>query len=201
MSGNSQSAAVVSDEELARSHLYRLLGRLLAAPPDQQVLELLESIDQQAEADLPIATACSELRELAETAQLEELEQEYFKLFIGLGRGELLPYASWYVNGALMDRTLASLRQDLKRLGFVRQDDVAEPEDHVAAVCETMGMIISDVRLSLEQTAFYEQYVGAWMSRFFADLQTAEAARFYQSVGRLGGHFMEIEKEYFSLSN
>lgn len=199
MSGNSQSAEVVSDEELARSHLYRLLGRLLAAPPDQQVLELLELIDQQAEADLPIATACNELRELAETAQLEELEQEYFKLFIGLGRGELLPYASWYVNGALMDRTLASLRQDLKRLGFVRQDDVAEPEDHVAALCETMGMIISDVRLSFEQSAFYEHYIGIWMRRFFADLEAAETAGFYRSVGRLGGHFMEIEKEYFSL--
>ena len=199
MTGNSQSAAVVSDEDLARSHVYRLLGRLLAAPPDQQVLELLESIDQHAEADLPMAAAWNALREMAETAQLEQLEQEYFKLFIGLGRGELVPYASWYVNGALMERTLASLREDLKRLGIVRQDDVAEPEDHAAALCETMGMIISDVGLSFEQTAFYEQYIAGWMRRFFADLEAAETAGFYRSVGRLGGYFMEIEKEYFSL--
>jgi len=199
MTGNSQSAAVISDEDLARSHLYRLLGRLLAAPPDQQVLQLLKSIDPQTGAGQPMADACKELRELAETGDLEQLEQEYFKLFIGLGRGELLPYASWYVNGALMDRILASLRQDLKRLGFVRQDDVAEPEDHAAALCETMGMIISDVGLSFEQTAFYEQYIAGWMRRFFADLEAAETAGFYRSVGRLGGYFMEIEKEYFSL--
>lgn len=199
MSGSPQSATVVSDEELARAHLYRLLGRLLMAPPDLQVLELLRSVSQEGDGDTPVAAAWKQLSIAAETAQLDQLEQEYFKLFIGLGRGELVPYASWYVNGALMERILASLRRDLPRLGIARCDDVAEPEDHVAALSETMGMIISDPRLSLEQTVFYETYIGSWMSRFFADLETAETADFYRSVGSLGGRFMETESEYFSL--
>lgn len=200
MSGNQQSAVPASDEELARSHLYHLLGRLLCLPPDAQVLALLEKGRQQGEGDIPLVTALEELGKRAETSQPEQLQQEYFNLFIGLGRGELMPYASWYVNGALMERTLASLRQDLKRLGITRSEDVAEPEDHVAAVCETMGMIISDSGLSFEQAAFYQAYVGSWMGRFFSDLESAESADFYRSVGRLGSRFMAIEDEYFSLS-
>lgn len=199
MSSKSLSAEPVGDEELARSRLYRLLGHLLAAPPDLQLLQLPGAGDRQGETDTPLVAALGELGKRAETSQPEQLKEEYFNLFIGLGRGELMPYASWYVNGALMERTLASLRQDLKRLGITRCEDVAEPEDHVAAVCETMGMIISDSGLCFEQAAFYQAYVGSWLDRFFSDLETAESAGFYRSVGRLGSRFMVIENEYFSL--
>lgn len=199
MNGDTQSVTPLSDEELARSHLYRLLGVLLAAPPDRRVVQLLESVSQQAGNDSPLAPVWSDLRAKAETLQLEQLEEEYFKLFIGLGRGELLPYASWYVDGALMERILASLRQDLRHLGIKRCDKVKEPEDHVAAICETMGMIISDSPLSFKQSDFFERYIGNWMDRFFADLESAETADFYRVVGRLGGYFIGIEKEYFSL--
>jgi TorA maturation chaperone TorD len=200
MSNGQASTIAISDEELARAHVYQLLGRLLARPPDQQVLTLISSIEDQApDDDAPLTVAWRELRRAAAAAQPALLEQEYFKLFIGLGRGELLPYASWYVHGALMERILANLRQDLKRLGFARQDEVAEPEDHAAALCETLGMIISDPGLSLEQAAFFQAYVDGWMGRFFADLEAAETADFYRAVGQLGSRFMELEKRLFAL--
>jgi TorA maturation chaperone TorD len=200
MSNGQASTIAISDEELARAHVYQLLGRLLARPPDQQMLTLISSIEDQAPDDnAPLTVAWRELRRAAAAAQPALLEQEYFKLFIGLGRGELLPYASWYVHGALMERILANLRQDLKRLGFARQDEVAEPEDHAAALCEILGMIISDPGLSLEQAAFFQAYVDGWMDRFFADLEAAESADFYRAVGQLGRRFMELEKRLFAL--
>ena len=52
---------------------------------------------------------------------------------IGLGRGELLPFGSWYQTGFLMERPLGYLRDDLSRLGYQREEGVHEPEDHVAA--------------------------------------------------------------------
>ena len=200
MSNGQASTATVSDEEVARAHVYQLLGHLLARPPDQQMLTLIGSIDHQApDGDTPLSVAWRELRSAAGSAQPAALEEEYFKLFIGLGRGELVPYASWYLHGALMERTLAELRQDLKRLGFTRCDDVAEPEDHAAALCETLGMIISDHGLSLTQAAFFQAYLDSWMGRFFADLEAAETADFYRAVGQLGRRFMEVERRLIAL--
>lgn len=195
MSGESRPAdKTVSEEDQARSHLYHLLGRLLAGPPGEDILELLVNIDGTPGDGESMASAWAGLRAAAQSAKPVELEREYFGLFVGLGRGELVPFASSYIDGALMERTLASLRQDLKRLGFERADNVAEPEDHAAALCETMGMIIADSQLSLEEAAFYEAYIASWMPRFFADLAAAEAARFYGAVGILGSRFLDIEQ-------
>jgi TorA maturation chaperone TorD len=94
---------------------------------------------------------------------------------------------------------LAALRDELATLGFERRDGVSEPEDHVAALCETMGMIICDSELSLRQTAFFETYLEPWMGRFFVDLEEAETAVFYKAVGRLGQRFLDVERQYFSL--
>jgi TorA maturation chaperone TorD len=82
----------------------------------------------------------------------------------------------------------------------VLQDGISEPEDHVAALCETMGMIISESGLSFEQqAAFYEAYIASWMPDFFADLGEAGSAQFYRSVALLGQQFMEIEAQYLAM--
>lgn len=187
--------------ERGRAEFYHLLGVVLAKPPDDEVLAVLGAINPGNEApETPITTALQQLRSAAEIASRQQVKDEYFKLFIGLGRGEVAPYASWYLTGLLMDKPLAALRGELKRLGFERRDEVAEPEDHAAALCEVMGMIILENALQLnEQRAFFQAYIGSWMDRFFADLGQAEAADFYKAVAQVGRQFMEIETQYFSL--
>ena len=201
---NTDSKAVSAGAELdqaerARADIYRLLAALLVRPPDQALLELLRNLQPEATTGTAMNTAWEGLRTAAATAQVHAVDQEYFNLFIGLGRGELVPYASWYVHGLLMEKLLASLREELAILGFERRDGVAEPEDHVAAICEVMGMIICESELSLKQAAFFETYLDPWMGRFFIDLQEAETAVFYKTVGLLGQRFMEVERQYFSL--
>lgn len=189
----------VSEEARARAQIYHLLGALLAASPRQSTLDTVATLAIEENNNTPFVEALRDVRAAATQVKPDDLEGEYFKLFIGLGRGELLPYASWYVQGALMERILASLRQDLQRMGFEREADVHEPEDHVAALCETMGMIITEPGLSLHQPTFFATYIGSWMDRFFKDLEAAEGARFYAAVGRLGRQFIDIEKHYFTL--
>jgi len=162
-------------------------------------LEGLRNLDPEATAGTAMNAAWQGLRAAAENTGSHDVGQEYFNLFIGLGRGELVPYASWYVHGLLMEKLLASLREELATLGFERCEGVAEPEDHVAALCEVMGMIICESELSLREAAFFETYLDPWMGRFFVDLQEAETAVFYKRVGYLGQQFMEIERQYFSL--
>lgn len=188
------------EDRRTRADIYSLLGALLAKPPDAPLLQLLHGIDPAATPpDTAMHVAWRDLHAAALATDATRLQDEYFRLFIGLGRGELVPYASWYLHGFLMEKVLASLRRELTSLGFERRAGVAEPEDHVAAVCEIMGMIISDSDLYLRESDFFETYVGSWMARFFADLEGAETAVFYKAVGRLGRQFVDIERQYLSL--
>jgi TorA maturation chaperone TorD len=201
MSEDSQPAGPeLEPGEQARADIYRLLGALLAAPPNAALLDLLRDIRPAADAaDAAMTAAWQAMQVAAAGADPDRLKDEYFKLFIGLGRGELVPYASFYIHGLLMEKVLASLREELAGLGIERQADVAEPEDHAAAVCEIMGMIISEHGLHFKQSAFFEDYVIPWLGRFFEDLGEAEAADFYRAVAQLGQQFLAVEQRYFSL--
>jgi len=191
---------VVAAGDAARAELYVLLGTLLAGPPDEAILEMLQEIDAGEADATPMTAIWQSLQAAARATDPEQLVDEYFRLFIGLGRGELVPYASFYIHGFLMEKVLASLRNELQRLGFELQEGISEPEDHVAALCETMGMIISESGLSLEeQSAFYRTYIESWMGAFFAELGGAESADFYRSVAQLGQQFLEIESQYLSM--
>ncbi|NOR40584.1 MAG: molecular chaperone TorD [Gammaproteobacteria bacterium] len=190
----------VDASDAARAEIYLLLGSLLSGPPDKAILEMLLEIDAGEPDATPMASIWQSIQALAKTADTEQIESEYFNLFIGLGRGELVPYASFYIHGFLMEKVLASLRDDLRKLGFELQEGVSEPEDHVAALCETMGMIISESGLDFEeQSAFFERYIASWMGGFFTDLLEAESAEFYRPVAKLGQQFLEIESQYLSM--
>jgi TorA maturation chaperone TorD len=111
-----------------------------------------------------------------------------------------MPYSSWYLTGFLMEQPLAKLRSDLKRLGFERQEGVCEPEDHAAALCETMALLAgSDSSQLAVQAEFFEAHVGTWMARFFREMQEAPSARFYRAVGQLGEQFIETDQRYLEM--
>ena len=186
--------------DAGRAEIYLLLGTLLFAPPDDGLLDMLREIDAGDAEPTPMAEIWRSLQAAARQTAPEQLSDEFFNLFIGLGRGELVPYASYYLHGFLMEKVLASLRNELKTLGFERREGVSEPEDHVAALCETMGMIISESGLSYEeQSDFFRTYLASWAMDFFTDLREAESAVFYKAVAQLGQRFMEIESQYLSM--
>ena len=192
------------EDQQARADGYRLLGALLAAAPSAELLALLTALETDENAtevgQQPIEPLWAALRQAALQADPASLEQDYWRLFIGLGRGELLPYLSWYQTGYLMEEPLAVLRDRLQQLGFQRQPGVGEPEDHATALCEVMATLITDGSDFNQQQQFFEQFIGPWLGRFFDDLGNAEPAGFYTHVGRLGAAFISIEQRYFSMS-
>ncbi len=203
MSSDVHSPASDGDRELedTRANTYRLLGGLLARPPTSELLERLRAIDASVEAQgTSLGPHWRALALAAQHATGAELDDEYHELFIGVARGELVPYGSWYLTGFIMEKPLAQLRQDLKELGFTRLEEVKEPEDHAAALCETMSLVIADPGISMSrQRKFFEDHLAPWMPRFFADLQGANAARFYSTVGGLGGKFLEVDRQYLAM--
>jgi TorA maturation chaperone TorD len=192
----------LADEDRVRGNVYALLGNLLAAPPGEDLLQLLRGIAPEPGDASLLAASWQLLAVAAGRVTPAELRDEYDALFIGVGRGEIVPYGSWYLTGFLMEQPLAQLRGDLRTLGIERQAGVHEPEDHAAALCDTMALLItSDAPASLEeQHRFYARHLEPWLPQFFRDLQQAASARFYRAVGQLGEQFIGVESQAFRVT-
>jgi TorA maturation chaperone TorD len=192
------STGDVDEIDLARSREYALLSALLARSPDAELLTRLARLGGDAS---PLGVAHIALAEAAANADVTKVEREYFNLFIGLGRGELLPYGSYYLTGFLNERPLARLRDDLAALGVERVEGNYEPEDHAATLCEIMSGLAGGTLPAPEgmEHRLFEKHLAPWIGRFFTDLERAEAASFYRHVGTVGRAFVEIETEAFAL--
>ncbi|AMA57498.1 molecular chaperone TorD family protein [Bradyrhizobium sp. CCGE-LA001] len=186
--------------DAARAQEYALLATLLSVPPSKRLLDQLAALGGDA---TPLGRAHAALADAAARAIPREVEREYFDLFVGLGRGELLPYASYYLTGFLNERPLSRLRADLTKLGIERIANNSEPEDHAAILCEIMSGLADGCldAPSEAQRAFFDKHVSPWMGRLFADMEGAGNARFYRAVGALGRTFIEIETEAFTFAN
>lgn len=186
-----------TEVNVARGQEYALLAALLSRAPDAEFLNRLAELRGDAS---PLGVAHAALSQAASVTTVEKVEREYFNLFIGLGRGELLPYASYYLTGFLHERPLARLRADLIALGIERAEGQFEPEDHAALLCEIMSGLASGRfgKPGADQSLF-EKHLAPWIGRFFADLERAEAGDFYRKVGTLGRILFEIEIEAFAL--
>lgn len=190
----------VTEEDRMRADCYRLLGRLLAAPPSCEILDAVgRMLGGQGEFGAAVDALAAAARATGEDSAL----REYNDLFIGLARGELMPFASYYRTGFLYDKPLANLRADMERLGIAQTDGASDPEDHIAALAEMMAGLITGAfgapAALQEQKKFFDAHLAPWASRMFADLEQAQAARFYKPVGTVGRLFLAIEAEAFAL--
>ncbi len=198
--GASLAATQQTPEEQAyRSGAYGMLARLLRSAPDRAVLDQVAGFARIEPRQDEMALAMSMLGLAASTSQPEAVDDEFHALFIGIGRGELVPYASWYLTGFLMERPLGRLRDDLAALGFQRQEGVTEPEDHAAALCEVMAILIDEGATLEQQALFFQTHMADWLGRFFSDLSEAETAVFYRAIGRFGAAFVTLEQRYMNM--
>ncbi|MBM1633579.1 molecular chaperone TorD family protein [Sulfitobacter mediterraneus] len=191
----------IAPEDRQRADLYNFLGLLLAGPPNEMLLEQCADLGGD---DGPLGTAINALAKIARLSKPAQVEREFNKLFIGLGRGELLPYASYYLTGFLNEKPLASLRRDMAARGMRRAPNVYEPEDNIASLMELMGAMIvgrfgAPAPLD-DQKVFFNRHITPWAGHFYSDLEAAKNSVFYAAVGAVGRVFMEIESEGFRMS-
>ena len=195
-------AAVPSEEDLLRARLYRLLAALLANIPDRAALDSVAGLFGDSSSDL--GRAIGALAEAAASADAAAVDNEFHDLFVGVGRGELMPYGSYYLTGFVYEKPLARLRGDMAALGIARAEGVKEPEDHIASLCEMMaGLIEGDFGEPADlatQRNFFDSHLGPWVGQFFADLESAKKSSFYKAVGNVGRVFAEIESTAFEMA-
>jgi TorA maturation chaperone TorD len=185
--------------DIARAGHYRLLSRLLARAPAASDLSLLAGLQGDSTA---LGQAYGALSRQAAQTDPAAVEREYFEVFIGVGRGELLPYASFYQTGFLNERPLAALRADLAALGVTRAAGHHDPEDHIAFIFEVMANL-ADGSLApqgqVTEAAVFDRHLAPWAAQFFDDLAIAPSARFYRPLAEVGRLWIDIEARAFAL--
>jgi TorA maturation chaperone TorD len=196
--GPEVSVGLVDELDLARAQEYSLLAALLLRSPDAQMLARLAQLPGDAS---PLGLAHAALGQAAARTDVARAAREHLALFTGLGRGELLPYASYYLTGFLHGRPLANLRQTLRRIGVERLDGQSEPEDHAAILLEVMAGLAGGTIPAAAGTdrQIFDEHLAPWIKRFFVDLEKAASADFYARVGSFGRTFVEIETQGFLL--
>jgi len=196
----SASQNPIDEEQQYRASAYALIAALLRAAPDQEMLDRLDGLPQETTADGDdLLLAMSTLALSAKIHTPASIEDEFHNLFIGLGKGEVVPYGSWYLTGFLMEKPLSDLRDDLARLGYERNKSVVEPEDHIAALCEVVSLMIAEGTEISVQNSFFQSHLVNWADQFFGDLSKAKSAVLYKAVARFGAAFIALENEYFSM--
>lgn len=190
----------IAEEDQLRVDMYNFLGLLLSGPPNKETLASTAALSGD---DSEMGEAINAMARVANATKVAAVESEFMALFIGLGRGELLPYTSFYLTGFLNEKPLAALRKDMVSLRITRAPNVYEPEDNIASLLEMMaGMIagrFGEVVSLNAQATFFNKHIGSWAEHFFSDLEAAKSSVFYASVGSAGKAFMEIEREAFRM--
>ena len=191
----------IAEEDALRADLYDFLGALLARPPSKDMLTKAAGLTGD---DSEIGRAIRALSTIAAATGPKGARDEFDALFVGVVRGELMPYASYYMTGFLNEKPLAILRDDMARLGIERAENVYEPEDNIASLCEMMaGMIRGRFFKAADleaQRAFFNVHIAPWAEHFFTDLEGAKNSVLFASVGAIGRAFIDIEKEAFRMA-
>lgn len=194
------SKTAISEVDQLRVNMYRLLARGLASPADQQFLDVLTALEGD---ESELGSALADLADAARNTAVSKAREDYQDLFIGIGRGELLPFGSYYLTGFLNEKPLARLRNDMIALGIERDPSVKEPEDHAGALMDMMAGLIDGSFSSAQslqvQHDFFRKHINNWMPHFFRDLQSAKHAGMLRPLGRIGELFLKIEEEAFAM--
>lgn len=190
----------VSEEDALRVDMYDFLASLLRKEASD---DLIAKVAQLNGDETPIGRASAVLAHLADTMDNGLIRNEYVEMFIGVGRGEILPFASYYLTGFLNDKPLANLRADMMEIGIVRVDGVKEPEDHIASLFDMMSGLIQGQfgkTFSIaEQAKFFNKHIEPWAGLLMRDIEAAKTVVFYAPVGTIGKTFLEIESAAFSM--
>jgi TorA maturation chaperone TorD len=198
----------IEPEDIARADFYALLARLFAYAPDAPLLAAiaganpLEPAAEAADAG-GIAAAWGSLRGASATADPGAVGDEFQALFVGVGQSAVSLYASHYL-GPQSGRPLAEIRAALAGLGLARQPGSSEFEDHLAALLETMRLLVAGdtdrpPASVAQQRAFVERYLLPWGFACCSAILHCPIANYYRQVASFASCFLALERDSLAI--
>jgi TorA maturation chaperone TorD len=183
-------------EEAARANFYGLLARLFYGPPNAALLRAigLEKLEGE------LAQPWEELQRAAAAADPEAVREEYETAFIGTGKAPVTLYTTAYVIRHSNEVPLAELRGELARLGLARRAEAREPEDHIAALCDSMRHLVAQQKTDLEeQRRFFNRWILPAGGPLCSAIELSDKTAFYRPVARFAKAFLTIEQVAFEM--
>ena len=204
-------ARSVDPEDQARADFYALLSRLYTSAPDAPLLASIAAADELvvAAGDGPaakLAQAWCALIAASAVIDPAAVESEYQELFVGVGQSEVSLHGSAYAKAAKGGPLLVQVRDSLTQLKLVRQSGVAMFEDHVAAVFETMRVLITGLGQPSAfafdvQREFYQRNIDPWVNICCNAISSKPLANYYLRVAQLTDSFMAVERDSFAMDH
>jgi TorA maturation chaperone TorD len=194
------SPSALDEEDRARADLYALLARLYYRGPDAQFLEWMAQTGAADGGDNPstITRAWKSLWSIASGIDPAVAQQEHDDLFVGTGRAEISPYATFYLAETGREKILVGLRRELDAMGLSRKEAAREPEDHFAGLFDVMRHLVeqgSGHAALQDQRGFFERYLLRSYAAFCDTIEKSGRAEFYGRVAALTRAFLDVEKE------
>jgi DMSO reductase family type II enzyme chaperone len=200
-------------QALARSGVYRLLGRAFAHPSASTVAVVAEAAEQAARAADPSVAA--KLRDLAAAARGSVPEEVARAYVVALEMpGGCAPYEGSYGTAPLLagkGATLADIAGFYAAFGMTAA--AAELEDHIAAELEFMSVLALKEAAALAEglpegaeitraaaMAFLRDHLGRWAASFAAALAALGAAPFYARAVELLAAWLAADMERLDLA-
>jgi TorA maturation chaperone TorD len=179
--------------------LYHLLGGLLLECPKAETLEglarhrVLELLARQSE-DEGLRAGLELMRNALAHTPLEAIQNDYARLFLGLGKCKAPPFESAYrseerlvwqeaAREVLVDYASA-------RLGYEGMDRL--PPDHIGRELLFMASAAEALVTRECERAFVERHLLSWVPAFARDVEAGASTRFFVGLARaLEGHLRE----------
>jgi TorA maturation chaperone TorD len=192
-----------------------LLARLYSEGPDAALLAAIASAaplpraaggsgvaDAPGEHDL--ASAWDALRAASLAIDEATARQEYDDLFVGVGKSEVNLHASHWLTGFMMEKPLADVRGALAGLGLARKHGTSMVEDHVAALCETMRILVAGTGNLRPaefgvQKMFFDAHIVPWVFVCCDAISDSPLAHYYRQVAQFAKVFLALERDSFAM--
>ncbi len=199
-----EAASPVAPEDSGRADFYALLAALFHHAPDARLLQTLAIAPPIEGGNEALSRAWSALVAASAVMDPEAAAEEFEALFVGVGKARVSAYSGWYTGALWLEPARVRIIEALAGLGLARPAGVAEPEDHFAALFDTMRVLVAGGAgrgpASLaEQKRFYEDHVKPGVGAFLAAVREAPESNYYRKVAAVGEAFVGIENESFNL--
>jgi TorA maturation chaperone TorD len=186
-------------ESPQRAVLYHLLGGLLLECPARETLEglsrhrVFEQLAAQAE-DEELARGLHLMQAALEDTPLEAIQNDYARLFLGVGEAKAPPWESAYRSEERLvwqEPAREVLRAYAEaRLGYEGMDRL--PPDHLGRELLFMASLAQESARPELEHSFLEQHLLSWVPAFARDVEGGAETRFFAGVaGALAGHLRE----------
>ncbi len=197
----------------ARSRVYGLLATVFRAEPDADFIRHIKSPEVLGTLLGLGVDIGSQFNETPETHLLEDLAQEFTRLFLGPGP-HISPYESIHADdanptaGQLWGKQAVEVKAFIEEAGLVYDNDFHDLPDHISAELEFMQKLAEheaqlwqdsrddDARQCLAiERRFFEEHLGQWVPRFCEKVVVKAEMDFYKQMAILTSRVLDYERD------